>query len=223
MYAIVRYVDQTGDGRIRFSDFSLVFSDDHDDKEDDEGGVGKAGKAVMPADLSLIRPKPMDELYVDQQVEQTRTRLVLSFPELETIRVRVKTVDSWVHVWNSGYTGARKEASVWRAKWDGSILKRNTVEVQLGHYSTEGIGRPRANRPPGSLTKEALVLELTDPGVNTLSKSPRLDEAHLNALLPHPAKMKLAWSKCSGAVKVYVWKGVPPTPSRAREIGRAHV
>jgi hypothetical protein len=208
VYAIVRYVDQTGDGRIRFSDFSLVFSDEN---EDDTVEPNASPAPTIQADITQIRPKPMDELYVDAHLEQTRTRLALSFQELENIRVRVKSVDSWVHVWNSGYTGARKEASVWRARWDPSILKRNAVEIQLGHYSSEGIGRPRANRPPNALGKEAMVLELTDPGVSALSKSPRLDDAHLNALLPHPAKMKLAWSKCSGSVKVYIWKGVPPT------------
>ena len=54
---------------------------------------------------------------------------------------------------------------------------------------------------------------VSDSKLGALQKSPHLDDPHLNTLLPHPVKFKLAWSKQSGAVKVFVWRPLPPSDS----------
>jgi len=62
-----------------------------------------------------------------------------------------------------------------------------------------------------SLTSRTRVV--SDSKLGALQKSPHLDDPHLNTLLPHPVKFKLAWSKQSGAVKVFVWRPLPPSDS----------
>ena len=99
----MRNVDQSGDGRIRFADFSLVFSEDDDAAAGAaDAAAAAAGAPASAAELARIRPKPMDELFVDVQAEQAHTRVACAFAELDHIRVRVKAADAWVHVWNSG-------------------------------------------------------------------------------------------------------------------------
>lgn len=59
-------------------------------------------------------------------------------------------------------------------------------------FSVAGYGSG-TKKPPNSMA--GCTLELWDTHTNTMFRSPWLDDAHLNHLLPHPVKFKLVWTQ----------------------------
>jgi hypothetical protein len=174
VHAIVKHVDKTGVGYILFEHFQQAFQPPQDLVELDgteveqdgehiddptalqaptgdaaSGGVSASDVAAINFRILVIEPRPMKELYASSD-EDNLTR-VEEVPKdaMLNLQVRVRKVAGWQPVWHSRQSMSRKEASVWHAIPQSSILARNRVCVCVGHYAAAG--HATASKPPSSL------------------------------------------------------------------------
>lgn len=168
----------------------------------------------MTTDMDLTRtsiePRKIRELYAADEKEDVLVVEEIPYQALSRIQVSIERVKSFIHVWNSKGTYARKDVSIWDAEHPSSILsKRNRVRINLGHYAILGLGQPSKGVAPSG--HDCYTLELTDLSTSTMFRSKYLDPGHINWLLPHPINYKLMWSIARGEQQMYAWKPIPPT------------
>eukprot|EP00475_Leptophrys_vorax_P033773 TRINITY_DN5365_c0_g1_i1.p1 TRINITY_DN5365_c0_g1~~TRINITY_DN5365_c0_g1_i1.p1 ORF type:complete len:729 (-),score=163.84 TRINITY_DN5365_c0_g1_i1:71-2257(-) len=216
IYAIVRYIDSTGEGRIRYNDFAKCFGDP---EKDDTLGFLEAASEVYGGKGNVVqRPvielKAIKELYEVKVLEERKVVKEIDAEILTKMKVKCKQVEHWAFVWDTTATKARKPISVWAPDLETfqkkQNLRRNKVRTCIGHYTITKVAKRSGNKrkPPSGLT--GLTVDMTDRNTNRLFKSNNLSEAHVNHLMPHPLKYKKVWSKLGGEVPLHVWRAVPP-------------
>jgi hypothetical protein len=214
IYAIVRYVDSTGDGRIRYADFLKAFGDP--ENVDPTGFLDKTleksvGKQYRQQKIEM---KVIKELYEAKATNEKNTVAEFDSDVLAKMQVKKKEIEHWAFIWDTSGTKARKAASIWAPDIDTYLRKRNfrknKVRTCVSHYVIGSLARKSGSKkkPPSELF--GLTIDLTDRNTNMLFKSSNLSEAHVNHLMPHPIKFKLVWSKSGGDLPLFIWKSLAP-------------
>jgi len=201
IYSIVRHVDKSGQGRIKFPDFETAFRLSEGPGDDEDEDMERQRKK-WAGEVVNIEPKQIEELFDDSRAPATNVQ-EFEGSELSSLSVCSKSIKNWELLWTTRGSKSRREASVWIPRHDQVLVKRNVYTVSLGHYAVTGL-----NSPPKT---NAFTIQITDEHSTMFSKSRLLDDGHLNYLTPHPVQFKLAWSTQGAQLNLYVWRPVPPT------------
>lgn len=61
----------------------------------------------------VIKPKAIDELYVNKDQERIERKEEIGYKALQKIEVKIEEINNWKNVWTSEGTGTRSDVSVW--------------------------------------------------------------------------------------------------------------
>jgi len=216
VYSVMKYVDATGEGRIRYTDFLAAFGDA--DNDDGSGFLESASTVYGTGDVSsfsrpTIQVRMIPELYEMKLASDKDVVKEIASDVLERLKVKTKPVKYFKFVWSTEGTKARKPVSIWANDIETynkkQRLRRNKTQVSIGDYAIDRLGR-RLNRLKSPSELQGMTIQITDRNINMLFKSENLTESHLNHLLPHPQRFKRVWSKMGGKTPLVIWRAVPP-------------
>jgi Ca2+-binding EF-hand superfamily protein len=217
VYALVKSIDKSGEGRVYLEDFLSVFYVNYlpdEEKSSVEVVLDRLKdriQACLPVvSVSELKPKLIKELFDDEKSVKKDVVTSMDDSVLKRLRVSCRGVKSWRSEWSSKQSNSRKEVSVWSADLSGK-LKRNQILVSLGHYAVSGLGTGKSKpKPPVSL--QGSLLCLTDEQTSAFFKSRNLSLGHIEYLLPVPSRYRRVWAQQSVAGQpLFVWRGVPPS------------
>tara|TARA_R110002050_G_scaffold75502_1_gene161788 strand:+ start:13 stop:741 length:729 start_codon:yes stop_codon:yes gene_type:complete len=96
------------------------------------------------------------------------------------LHVSVKTINSYLSIWDSKGSGSRVKASVWAPRIDAKYFSTK-VRICVGHYAARGHSSPHDGIA-------RCILTLVDKGKWPMMKSPYLDPIIVNAFFPFPIR-----------------------------------
>ncbi|GAB5372302.1 hypothetical protein AAMO2058_001653500 [Amorphochlora amoebiformis] len=202
IHELVRHVDKSREGRVRWDDFQKALEDEELDEQGEDAWQLEQ-KTKLHFMRVRIRPKAMEELWIDPRLKDIKVVDDIPMSVLQEIKIKPKQASNFVEVWNSKYSNSRKKVSVWEPVLEKTFkIRRNKMRLCLGHYASTSYSKPSKSK--------SLLIELTDTATSRVFKSSNLDDAHLNHLVPHPIRYKQIWSQVDKNSAFYAWKPIPP-------------
>lgn len=184
LLGFMKEVDQDKDGFINLEEFKIAVG-----WEGDEGVAETTGMLPLP-------PMPSDD--------REKQQIVVPEAVLAAIKVKVKKLTKFSHIWNSQGSMSRQKASVWDPAVASSAFRGNKAAVSLGHFAGEGYENPNRDG------KDRYALEVTDTSGSFIGGSNWLPLV-MERYLPFPVRFRLAWSLTHGSNPFYAWEPVPPS------------
>jgi len=187
---LINKIDKDGRGLVTLEAFKDAIGAD-DDLTGDDSVMGSI-------ETPMILPKPPEDDGKDGGI------VVIPPAVLSSIKVKVKQVTNFNHVWNSRGSMSRSKVSVWEPQLGNTTFRQNKAYICLGHCATKGYDSPSRE------SEERLALEVTDVSGNFVVGSSWLSHV-VRQYLPHPARFRLSWSATHGRNKFYGWEPIPPS------------
>jgi hypothetical protein len=193
---IVRSIDSDSDGLVSAEDFKKAF---YVDGDEDDILSDMTQTDLAKRDAVVIEQRPIEELSqesddVDEDILPVPIEIVQQF------KVAVEDVSSYREVWTSEGTMARSEVSVW-APDDEEDLTADKVRVCVGHYASQGFGKPASGQ----------MLLVKDGSVGMMTFSSEHMKSVIHTYMPHPKRFKQVWNKQKGNKKFFAWRPISPS------------